>query len=168
MLLHLDPILIRKIALIACNTALLSTCKEIFNATTLRDRVLVAVKENELYPQTALINAIKKNVQVEIIQALLRPPVPELGGCLCIACSNGQLHIVNCLLEAGADVHFLEDQPLMISCRFGHATIVHRLLDAGADVHARDGEAVEIATNNGFTHIAKLLSDAGGVFDKRV
>lgn len=165
LLLHLDPLLIRNIALMACNTALLSTCKEILNTTTLSDRVLMAVRENGLHPGTALRDAINADAKVEIIQALLRPPVPALGGCLCIACGNGQLHIVNCLLEAGADVHTLEDQPLMVSCRFGHATIVQRLLDAGADVHARDGEAVKIATNNGFTHIAKLLSDAVDAFD---
>jgi hypothetical protein len=173
MLLHLDPLLIRKIVLMTNDSALLMTCKEILNATTLCDRVLMAVRENGLRPGTALREAINADVKIEIIRALVGVlQVPALGGCLCIACGNGQLHIVDCLLDAGACVHTLDDQPLMIACRFGHEEIVKRLLAAGADVRARDGEAVKIATNNGHACIVELLHDARDTkrmkFTKRV
>ncbi len=140
----LDPLLIRKIALMACNTALLSTCKEIFDATTLNDRILMAMRENDRVPGTALYMASSAGVKVEIVQFLLDSVLVfdkdglYVGVAFCRACSQGHLHIVKCFLEAGANVHFRDDCALMDACRNGRTAVVDHLLNAGADVSAQN------------------------------
>jgi hypothetical protein len=156
-MLRLDNHLVHKIALEACNASLFSVCKQILNKTTLHDRVLLAVMQNELRPETALRIAVEAGLKIGIIQPLVGASKGASDGALCIACGKGHVHIVQYLLEAGADVHFLEDQPLIISCRYGHSQIIELLLRAGADVHARENEAIRIATANGYTSILELL-----------
>jgi hypothetical protein len=147
MLVCLDPLLIRKIAMMACNTALLSTCKEIFNATTLSDRILIAMRETDRVPGTALNRASNAGAKVEIIQFLLNTVTvfdkdgQYVGVAFCSACSQGHLRIVKCFLEAGANVHFRDDNALMVACRNGRIAVVDHLLNAGADVSAQNNWA---------------------------
>ena len=77
-----------------------------------------------------------------------------------LACYNGDLELVQCLMNAGADVHAQEDQALITACEFGRFRVVHLLLKHGADAHAQDNKAFVCAKSN--TSILRLLRDASG------
>ncbi|KAJ3028849.1 hypothetical protein HDV00_009994 [Rhizophlyctis rosea] len=67
---------------------------------------------------------------------------------------------VQLLLELGADVHALEDEPLRTACLWpGCPEIVQSLIEHGANIHARNDEAVHGA--QGSTVIVGLLLEAG-------
>jgi ankyrin repeat protein len=165
MLLSLDTPLIRKIALMASNRALLSTCKEILNATTLRDRTLMAVRETKLDPNTALMKAVAAGVNVGTIEFLLDHAwVDEslsLDSTFIIACKHGHLHIVQHLMDAGADVHAKDHTGFLLACSSGHDAVVQFLLDAGADVSIRDCEALMLACMYGHLAVVERLLEAG-------
>ena len=59
------------------------------------------------------------------------------------ACSDGQVEVVNALLEKGADVHLKRSDgrsPLHYACDKGHSEVVNALLEKGADadLHAKN------------------------------
>ena len=49
-------------------------------------------------------------------------------------------------IQAGADVHAVDDQALRWASRYGHLSVVKVLVKAGADVHAADDDALRSAS----------------------
>ncbi len=70
-----------------------------------------------------------------------------------------QKEIVEYLLDAGADVHFLSDLALRGAAEFGQTEVVMLLLDHGADVHARDDSALRLAKKNHHKGTATFLKN---------
>ena len=64
-------------------------------------------------------------------------------------------------IQAGADVHFNDDQALRFASAYGHLSIVEVLVKAGANVHAKDDEALRLASFYGHLSIVKVLVKAG-------
>ncbi|KAK8052923.1 hypothetical protein PG996_012224 [Apiospora saccharicola] len=93
--------------------------------------------------------------------------------CLIESVAQGNLDIVNLLLEWNADVNQsgrCEEQasweytPLQLACAEGHLTIVKRLIDYGADIDAVDGEGktvLEMAAERGSIDLIQLLLSKG-------
>ena len=58
------------------------------------------------------------------------------------ACRNGRLHVIQPLIENGADLNAKEGEfgetPLHCACLDGNLEVVMVLIDAGADLHAKD------------------------------
>ena len=52
---------------------------------------------------------------------------------LCGAALQGEVALVRRLIEAGADVHTLNDHPLYVACVHGRRAVVELLLREGAD-----------------------------------
>lgn len=167
MLLCLDSHLIRTIALKSCNRALLMTCKEVLNATTASDRILMAIGENNLDTRNALVKAINANEE-EIVQSILDisssslavDPSP-LDDPLYYACNDKRPEIVKRLLDAGADVHAFDDRALIGVCYNGCDETVKYLLEAGADARTQDSISVVLAFRHGHMSIIDLLLAAG-------
>ena len=96
------------------------------------------------------------------------------GTALYIAAAEGDMDIIDLLLERGADPNIQKpsnragygmDTPnaLAAAVRGGSETTAQKLLAAGADVNAGDGAALAAAHS---VSIIKLLSDAGaGTFE---
>jgi ankyrin repeat protein len=88
-------------------------------------------------------------------------------GGLANAAAQGDLELVQRLLEAGADVNDRDSwghTPLMSACWGGHKDIVQILLERGADVNAktrRDWTAIRFAKKVGHPEIVALLKAAG-------
>jgi hypothetical protein len=61
------------------------------------------------------------------------------------AARDGRTRTVKALIEAGANVHADEDEPLRIAAWCGRPETVKALLEAGADVHAKQDEALSYA-----------------------
>jgi len=76
---------------------------------------------------------------------------------LFICSAYGKTKFVKYLLDAGADVHTLNDNALHWACYEGYIEIVKILIDAGADVHAVNDDALRCASDNGHTDVVKLL-----------
>ena len=64
-------------------------------------------------------------------------------------------------IQAGADVHFNDDQALRIASKNGHVAVVEFLLKAGADVHADDNEALCWASYHGHLPVIEVVVKAG-------
>ena len=64
-------------------------------------------------------------------------------------------------IQAGADVHFNDDQALRIASFYGHLPVVEVLVKAGADVHANHDEALRYASSNGHLPVVEVLVKAG-------
>lgn len=135
----LDTHLLHKITVMSCNRAMLSTCKEIYHATPLHDRVMMAMRENDLDIKSALSKAIRVGARIEIIQSLLDHASWDESVVLKAirnASMYGHLHIVQFLVTRIDDMRSLQST-IIVACKHGHTAIVHRLLQAGAYVDIR-------------------------------
>jgi len=78
---------------------------------------------------------------------------------LWICAEAGKTEFVKYLLDAGADVHAIDDYALRWASNNGHADVVKLLLDAGADVHADNDHALQLASYNGHTDVVNILKN---------
>ncbi|KAI1155722.1 hypothetical protein F4825DRAFT_406258 [Nemania diffusa] len=92
----------------------------------------------------------------------------EYGNALTAAVYDGTLHIVEMLLDAGANVNAPEGYAIQAAAAQGHYEIVQVLLKRGADVNAittnenfEEGTALQGATEAGQTEIVRLLLESG-------
>lgn len=63
---------------------------------------------------------------------------PELNRLLVIGCANGQIDMVNYLLDLGADIHTENNLAFISACFFGHLHIIQLLLDKGVIISTID------------------------------
>ena len=75
------------------------------------------------------------------------------------ASEHGHLSVVEVLVKAGADVHADDDYALRWASFHGHLDVVEVLVKAGADVHAVDDQALRFAT--GHLPVVEFLIKAG-------
>ena len=80
---------------------------------------------------------------------------------LCAAAAAGDTAAVQRLLTAGADVHALDDAPLLYAAGNGHTDTVRLLLAAGADVHVEDDTPLYDAADAGHADTCAALLAAG-------
>ncbi|KAJ8125223.1 hypothetical protein O1611_g8416 [Lasiodiplodia mahajangana] len=92
----------------------------------------------------------------------------EYGNALTAAAYDGTLHIIEMLLDAGADVNAPEGYAIQAAATQGHYGIVEELLKRGANVNALttnenfpEGTALQGATEAGQTEIVRLLLESG-------
>ncbi|KAI1738519.1 hypothetical protein F4680DRAFT_425179 [Xylaria scruposa] len=92
----------------------------------------------------------------------------EYGNALTAATYDGTLHIVEMLLDAGADVNASEGFAIQAAAAQGHYEVVEELLKRGADVNALttnenfpEGTALQGAIEAGQTEIVRLLLESG-------
>ena len=78
---------------------------------------------------------------------------------LTTAASYGHTEIVKLLLDAGANIHFLEDRAFRWAAELGKTEAVKILLDAGANVHALSNYALRKAVENEHTDVVKIIRD---------
>lgn len=98
----------------------------------------------------------------------------DRGSALQIASENGSDHIVQLLLEHGADVDFVPDDtspdttPLNLAIRRGHTSTMTLLLDKGADINARGeaGNALFEASAYGHEEYVRILLNKGAYLDE--
>lgn len=163
-MLCLDTYLILRIAMMACNTALFMTCKEIRGMNTMYDRILMAIEENNLDPKKALMKAISAGAEIEIVQFILDRTsfdASTLEIPLMQACLQGHYQVVEILLSAGAKLSAQDYQVLNHACMYGHYQVVEVLLKAGADVGAKDYQALISACSRGHYKVVEVLLKAG-------
>ena len=77
------------------------------------------------------------------------------------AARDGDIDIVEILIAAGADIHFLNDYALRWASEYNHTDVVKLLLEYGADIHVRDDEALREAAEEGNTDLVKILLEHG-------
>lgn len=78
-----------------------------------------------------------------------------------LAAEHGHLAVVTCLLAAGADLHAQRDYALRWAAEGGHLDVVACLLTAGADVHAEENLALVWAAESGHAPVVQLLREHG-------
>lgn len=61
---------------------------------------------------------------------------PELDRLVIIACANGQISMVEFLLDLGADITAVDNLALKSACYFGQIAIVKLILNRGIDIHS--------------------------------
>jgi ankyrin repeat protein len=105
---------------------------------------------------TCCEDAIRLQDDFDESQLLLRGP-DQLPYCLHSACLQGNLSLVNHLLDHGADINVVcsitEDTALTMAANRGYVAIAHRLIEAGAD----PANALEEAEDQGRLDICQLL-----------
>jgi ankyrin repeat protein len=73
------------------------------------------------------------------------------------ASESGHTEVVHLLLNAGANVHAINNYAIRLASSNGYTGVVQLLLNVGAKVHAGDDEAIRWARRNGHTEIVHLL-----------
>jgi len=77
------------------------------------------------------------------------------------ASENGHLSVVQYLFSKGANIHAQYDYALRYASRGGYLPIVQYLAEKGADVHALDDQAIRHANTGGHLHIVRYLVEKG-------
>ena len=80
-----------------------------------------------------------------LVQAEQRLPVQEFNHPLHAAAANGNVEIINVLLDHGASVNAEDHRgwtALFFACQDGHLPAIRLLLQRGADIHARTSTGV--------------------------
>ncbi|KAJ7444216.1 ankyrin repeat domain-containing protein [Mycena latifolia] len=108
------------------------------------------------------------DLEVIMRQLLGQGIAPEdMVAALCAASSNGHIHLVQLLIDAGAainsnDVHY--GNALYAASLNGHNSVAQLLIEQGADVNAQGGRyenALQAASKNGNESVVKLLIEKG-------
>lgn len=73
---------------------------------------------------------------------------PELNRLFIIGCANGQIEMVNYLLDLGADINAVDNLALKSACYFGQLDIVKLLIYKGIDLNC--SENLFLFTTNGY------------------
>ena len=142
---------------------------------------------------TPLINAVE-NGNLDCVKVLLKYkadtvgrgdfhlsdlfPYPYFWLCgtpLCVAAAYGNLEILNCLVENGADINAATNYvpgvtPLMFAVQESHIDAVNYLLDQGADVNLQQESgytALHFAAANGYFNALKCLIKHGADVNAR-
>ena len=97
------------------------------------------------------------------------------GTPLCVAAAYGNLEILNCLVENGADINAAtnyapDHTPLMFAVQESHIDAVNYLLDQGADVNLQQESgytALHFAAANGYFNALKCLIKHGADVNAR-
>ena len=77
---------------------------------------------------------------------------------LFVAIAENNIEIVKMLIEAGTNIHYLNDSALVRAVMHGYKDIVRILIDSGANIAA--SSALSIAQTYGHTEIVEMLTDA--------
>lgn len=77
------------------------------------------------------------------------------------AVKDGNLPVVQELLDNGVDIHTKEDQGLIYAAAEGHLSIIRELLNRGADIHAQSDWPLIVAVANGRLNVVRYLLDNG-------
>ncbi|KAJ7483655.1 ankyrin repeat domain-containing protein [Mycena latifolia] len=108
------------------------------------------------------------DLEVTMRQLLGRGIAPEdMDAALCAASSNGHIHLVQLLIDAGAKINAQDDyygHPLAAASQNGHEPVVQLLIKKGADVNAqggRFGNALQAASMDGHKSVVQLLIEKG-------
>ena len=142
---------------------------------------------------TPLINAVE-NGNLDCVKVLLKYkadtegrgdfylsdlfPYPYFWVCgtpLCVAAAYGNLEILNCLVENGADINAATNYvpgltPLVFAVQESHIDAVNYLLDQGADVNLQQESgytALHFAAANGYFNALKCLIKHGADVNAR-
>ncbi|KAJ7435630.1 hypothetical protein FB451DRAFT_1379315 [Mycena latifolia] len=108
------------------------------------------------------------DLEVTMRQLLGQGIAPEdMVAALCAASSNGHIHLVELLIDAGAeinseDVHY--GNALYAAAEANHESVVQLLIENGADVNAQGGDygnALNAASWNGDKSVVQLLIEKG-------
>lgn len=78
-----------------------------------------------------------------------------------IASKNGDIEMMQFLIDNGFDVNFDNNQSLIMGCIEGHFEVVKFLVENGADIHARNDESICYACYSGNPEIVKYLLNKG-------
>ncbi|KAJ7444183.1 ankyrin repeat domain-containing protein [Mycena latifolia] len=108
------------------------------------------------------------DLEVIMRQFLGQGIAPEdMVAALCAASSNGHIHPVQLLIDAGAKVNAQDDyygHPLAAASKNGHEPVVQLLIKKGADVNAQGrqyGNALQAASMDGHKSVVQLLIEKG-------
>ncbi|KAJ7444213.1 ankyrin repeat domain-containing protein [Mycena latifolia] len=108
------------------------------------------------------------DLEITMRQLLAQGIAPEdMVAALCAASSNGHIHPVQLLIDAGAtsnskDVHY--GNALYAASDAGHEPVVQFLIEKGADVNAQGGyygNALQAASAHGHESVVQLLIEKG-------
>ncbi|KAJ7444203.1 hypothetical protein FB451DRAFT_1568475 [Mycena latifolia] len=108
------------------------------------------------------------DLEVTMRQLLAQGIAPEdMVAALCAASSNGHIHLVELLIDAGAKINSEDVQygnALYAAAEAGHEPAVQLLIEKGADVNAQGGHygnALQAASCNGTESVVQLLIEKG-------
>ncbi|KAJ7444159.1 hypothetical protein FB451DRAFT_1413275 [Mycena latifolia] len=124
------------------------------------------IYKDHYFPPLCLSAA--SDLEVTVRQLFGQGIAPEdMDAGLCAASSNGHIHLVHLLIDAGAtinskDVHY--GNALYATSEAGHESVVQLLIEKGADVDAQGGgygNALQAASWHGNESVVQLLIEKG-------
>lgn len=131
----------------------------------LRQQISQMVNEFHLLssdPPELLFRGAKTGSLYQVKEALkLNVSRLEMNRALWLAVRSGHRHMVQYLVESGADISSRENRALRIAAEYGHLDVVQYLIEQGANVSTRDDYPLRIAASSGFFEIVKYLVKHG-------
>lgn len=153
----------------------LQACAPIGSVSSIKDPMMYAFNKILINNKSALsiacryqhFDAVKHLLQTNKITVLEEKEGGYDSTPLLIACYEGDLNIVNLLVNYGANVHARNDTGstcLYLACYSGHFDIAKRMIECGVDINATNkhiGTPLHTAYHNDRIDIIKLLLDNG-------
>jgi hypothetical protein len=91
--------------------------------------------------------------------AVAKVGIINLDNVLQLAARKGQTAAARASLQAGADIHILNDAALRLAAYWGRIETAKFLLENGADVHAKDDEAIRWARRHKNPKMESLIQE---------
>lgn len=97
---------------------------------------------------------------LQIAETLIKKSINK-DRCLISACETGFFEIIEYLVKQGANINFLDGEPLITACKHGYSKVVDFLVNNGADICIRNNSPILDACKFGHVKIVDYLIGKG-------
>lgn len=120
--------------------------------------------DNQLLTHLLRIATKTKNLPLVEYLILKNENINDNARPLLDCCENGDLNMVQLIIEKGIKMDQMDVHPIYIACSYGHLELVQYFISQGVDFRMDHGHLLRLACNMNHLHIVKYLISQGAIF----